>query len=137
MHNWKFRNSEIIPNGVELSEVFCHSDFKWNQLWSIYRRLKNCIFVFNFRSSELGKNSKNTDSKPLNKFWMADFETLDLSTLISRKIWVTEKFCDFHTVYVRVGNTVKKASNQRLLQQPRSCFLISQESLEANSVEQG
>ena len=32
---------------------------------------------------------------------MTDFDTLnalDLPTLISRKIWVTEKFCYFHTV---------------------------------------
>ena len=36
---------------------------------------------------------------------MVDFETLDLSTLISRKIWVTEKFCDFHTVYRYMSKT--------------------------------
>ena len=29
---------------------------------------------------------------------MADFECLDLPTLISRKIWVTEKVCNFQTV---------------------------------------
>ena len=34
---------------------------------------------------------------------MADFQTQDWPTLISRKIWVTEKFCNFHTVFTLVG----------------------------------
>ena len=61
---------------------------------------------------------ENQNSKPLN---MEDFALLESSKLISRKIWVIEKFCKFHTVFcaffqkllssfqcrkkVKVGNT--------------------------------
>jgi len=41
------------------------------------------------------KKSKFRDSKYAK---MVDFGTLDLPNLISRKIWVTEKLCNFHTV---------------------------------------
>ena len=34
---------------------------------------------------------------------MVDFETPDSPTLISRKIWVTEKFCNLHTVSLDVS----------------------------------
>ena len=44
---------------------------------------------------------------------MADFALLDSSTLISRKIWEIEKSWNFHTVYVRVGNTVKKGQQPK------------------------
>ena len=41
---------------------------------------------------------------------MADFETLDLPVLISRKIWVIEKLLNFHTV-LWFGKLAKKDQN--------------------------
>ena len=40
---------------------------------------------------------ENQNSEPLNVL-MADFESLDAPTFISHKIWVAEKFWNFHTV---------------------------------------
>ena len=66
-----------------------------------------------FKPSKSAKIQRKTKSKCIK---MAYFETIynlhiDWPTLISRKIWVTEKIYDFHIVsiakYVWVGNTVK------------------------------
>ena len=45
------------------------------------------------------QKKKNQNSQPLNVLKMADFALLESPKLVSRKIWVIEKSCNFHTVF--------------------------------------
>ena len=54
---------------------------------------------------------------------MADFKTLDLPILISRKIWVIDKLCNFHTVVcelVLYSNTtwLRQVWNKKTVRKP-------------------
>ena len=79
-------------HSVEITEFFSHSDFTWNQSLHIWS-LKICLFYI-FRGSD---------------YWFFTFfewpktkilELLDSPKLISRKICMTEKSWNFHTVCV-------------------------------------
>ena len=89
---------------MEISAFFCHSHFTWNQFFKILQDpkcyfLQYCglwILIFGqFHTSQCAKTYKNQISEILNV----------LKKLISRKILVAEKFCNFHTV----GNTAHKS----------------------------
>ena len=85
---------------MQIAGFFCHSDFTWNQFWRILK-LQNCHFC-TFRGSEFWffmtfctfwrlELTKLTKFRALKWPKMAFLEPLDSLTLISRKIWVTEK----------------------------------------------
>ena len=76
---------DIVPgfclHSVEISGFFCHSDFTWNQ----------------FGKFQSTKSNKSQIKSLLNELkWL--LKLLEFAKLISRKIWVTEKFNNFHTV---------------------------------------
>ena len=62
-----------------------HTTFKWS-----YYRLRTVWKFQDFSVTQI-----------LREINFGDFETLHSPTLIPRKIWVTEKFCSFHTVLRR------------------------------------
>ena len=93
---WKFRNFPAVQI------------FTWNWFW----RIKNInkmpfmltfLVALNLEFSEFSQIFRS--DKPKSKFRksklgeMALFETLNWPKLISRKIWITEKSSNFHTVY--------------------------------------
>ena len=65
--------------------------------FAIFRSL-NFADLVNFSLPKRTKNHKKLKFRVPNCVKMVDFDILDLSTLISREIWVTE-FCSFHTVH--------------------------------------
>ena len=82
-------------HSVKISGFFCHSDFSWNQIWRI-KKFYNCRF-YNFWGSGFwyfGKYQTSNVEK-------ADFAPVESQKLISHKIWVIEKLCNFHTVNVK------------------------------------
>ena len=97
-------------HNVAISEFFNHSDFMWNQYWGF---LKCKISHFNtFRDYEFWfqwifalfegwnwPNDQNSENTKLRK--MAFLELLESSKLISLKIWVVQKCCNFHTVRMK------------------------------------
>jgi len=81
----RFYVKSILENLEVLKLPFCC--FKSSEI---------CWFC-RFQPSKSAKNHKHQNSEPQRCVWMAHFESLDSPTLIPRKIWVTEKFCNFHT----------------------------------------
>ena len=59
----------------------------------------NFVNLVNFSLQKV-QNFKKPKCRAFKCVKIADFETLNLPTLISRKIWVTEKLCNFHTVFL-------------------------------------
>ena len=82
---------------MEISRFFCHSDFTWNQFW---RMLKNADFttfwaLVNLVNLNLQKSAKIHENQN------GTFgEALKWPKLISRKIWMTEKPWNFHSVKI-------------------------------------
>jgi len=108
MQNWNFyKVSRFVPHSLEISGIFCQSDFMWNHFGES-RSSKTAIF-YNFRSTEFCSLSRFQPSKSAKIHEELKFRAskggkcpiwrLHSATLISHKIWVTEKFYNFHTVY--------------------------------------
>ena len=92
---------------MKISGFFYHSDFTWNQCWGFYK-WKICLFNTS-KSSEfwffmnfctLLFQIHNIRAPKMAK--MAILETLDSKKKISRKIWMTVKSWNFHTVSCRL-----------------------------------
>ena len=64
---------------------------------AIFALLRALVFVILAHFS-VQKVQQFIKIKIQSHYIMAYFETLHQTTLISRKIWVTDKFCNFHTV---------------------------------------
>ena len=105
MQNWNFyKIFRFEPHSVGISGFFCHPDFTWNQFWIVLKLpyfailgAMNFINMVGFslqKMQKFMKNKKNSSAELLNVL-----KYLHFSTLFSCKIWVTEKFCNFHTVY--------------------------------------
>ena len=109
--------SLTIPNqdlkyslrSVENTEFLCHSDFTWNEIkvgesWaskSFITSRGSEVWIRHFCTFWRLKSTKLTQSRAPK---MANLELLDSPKLISRKIWVAERSCNFHTVIWGVWN---------------------------------
>ena len=82
-----FYFAEVADHNVEISEFFCHLDFTWNQFWRIYIETLELPFIPSFGFCFQCKKSWKIEIQNLLKMCnFADFESLDVQTLISRKI---------------------------------------------------
>ena len=82
-------STHIWPHSVEISPPLCHSDFTWNP-FRLFRSSKNCryfaiLWICWFGGFQPSKSAKIHE----NHFIAFKY----VQKLISRKIWVIEKFC--------------------------------------------
>ena len=97
---------------MEISEIFCHSDFTWNQSWESrvsfchFNTLRESVlwFLWIFELFE-GLNLPNKFTK-LTVPKMALLEYLVSPKWISRKIWVARKLWNFHTVSLQFTKNI-------------------------------
>ena len=107
---WFYTLWSVVIHSVKTSRFSCYSGFTWNQSWRMHS-LKICLLTRS-RGSEvwflcilctfwrLKKSTKLTNLRAAPKMAkIAISELLHSSKLISRKIWVTEKSRNFHTVF--------------------------------------
>ena len=92
---WKIQNFSVIQILREINLRGSRSSK--NAIFAIFGAL-NFVNLVNI-SLKKCKISYKSKVRASQCGQMADFETPDLPTLISRKNWVTEKLCNFHTVH--------------------------------------
>ena len=82
---------------VEITGFFNYSYFTWNHFWLFWRIFDafNFYILINFKISQ---NLPKIKIQSLRIHQNGISDVLNSLKLISRKIWVTKKFCNFHTV---------------------------------------
>ena len=92
---WKIQNVLVIRILCEIN--FGGSRSSKTAIFTLFWAL-NFVNLVDFTFQKGAKLIKRSKFGVFKYVKMADFDTLHLPTLISRKILVTEKFCNFHSI---------------------------------------